>query len=151
VYQTDPCETGDAYFNSIQEAINSAKPGDRIVVCNGTYYEVLTIDKDNLTIEGYNKPIISASKNPNSNVVTIYGNYTTIQGFVIRDAYGDNFNVCGIYMNDTKSCNIKDVEIVNITAVEDYFAAGIAGGIIDITRSDDIITIIHGKGGRYHG
>jgi len=105
-----------------------------IVVCPGTYYEVLTIDKDNLTIERYNKPIISALNNPNSNVVTIYGNYTTIQGFVIRDAYGDNSDVYGIYMDDIKSCNIRDVEIRNITAVEGYSAAGIvAEDVEDIT------------------
>ena len=134
VNQTTPCTTGDAYYNSIQNAIDNASSGDRIVVCNGTYYEVLTIDKDNLTIEGYNKPIISASKNPNNNVVTIYGNYTTIQGFVIRDAYGDNFNVYGIYMDGIKSCNIKDVEIVNITAINDYNAVGIvAEDVEDIT------------------
>lgn len=133
VYQTNQCTTGDAYYNSIQNAINNASPGDRIVVCPGTYYEVLTIDKDNLTIEGYNKPIISALNNPNSNVVTIRGNNTTIRGFVIKDAYGDNSNVYGIYIYGTymdyiKSCNIKDVEIENITAVNGNISVGILAG-----------------------
>lgn len=43
-----PC--AGAQFTSIQTAINQASPGDRIVVCNGTYEEQLSITKA-LTID----------------------------------------------------------------------------------------------------
>ena len=39
------CTTGDAYYSSIQTAITNANPGDTIVVCPGTYYEVINVDK----------------------------------------------------------------------------------------------------------
>ena len=45
---------------SIQEAINSASPGDTIYVHAGTYYENLVIDKS-LTIKGASTPVIKGS------------------------------------------------------------------------------------------
>jgi hypothetical protein len=45
-------ECPDAYYTSIQDAIEDASPGDEISVCPGTYSEALKITKSYLTIRG---------------------------------------------------------------------------------------------------
>ncbi|RRJ85393.1 cytochrome-c peroxidase [Aestuariirhabdus litorea] len=37
---------------SIQEAINAAQPGDRLIIYPGTYHETVYIDKDSITLSG---------------------------------------------------------------------------------------------------
>jgi len=60
-------DDGDTGYKSIQDAINDAKPGDRIYVKSGVYKKIL-INKDNLVIHGEdrNTTIINGSGNGKS-------------------------------------------------------------------------------------
>ena len=66
---------------SIQEAVNKAKPGDQIKVMPGTYKETVYIDKDDITLTG----------------VIIKGEWPTLEGeHKLNDAIlysGNNFTV----------------------------------------------------------
>jgi hypothetical protein len=48
----DMVQCPGAQFNSIQAAVNAAKPGDTINVCAGTYHEQVTVNKK-LNIQGF--------------------------------------------------------------------------------------------------
>ena len=55
----DDDESGD--FTRVQDAINASKDGDVIVVLNGTYHEMLVIDKS-ITLRGKDEPIIDSQR-----------------------------------------------------------------------------------------
>ena len=45
-------KAGGAHYTSIQAAVDNANDGDTIIVANGTYYESVTIYKNNITLIG---------------------------------------------------------------------------------------------------
>lgn len=46
----DKVQCPGAAFTSIQAAVDAAAPGDSIQVCNGTYRETVTVDKNNIDV-----------------------------------------------------------------------------------------------------
>jgi len=78
--------------NSIQEAINSANPGDTVLVAEGTYTECIVINKT-LTLEGsgQNRTIIQAPYVPFNLkiVIDVQANNVNISGFKVQNGlYG---------------------------------------------------------------
>ena len=49
--------SGPNNYSSIQSAVNDANPGDTVFVYNGTYYETVYIDKNDITLLGEDKNI----------------------------------------------------------------------------------------------
>lgn len=74
-------------YSTIQEAINSASPGDTVFVQTGTYYEHLTITKNNVTITGENadSTIIDGNGSPMVVVDVDTANDVKISGFTIQN------------------------------------------------------------------
>ncbi len=74
-------------YLTIQEAINEALVGDTIEVAPNTYYEHLTVDKNNLTIIGSNceTTIVDADMDSGSNLtaVSILNDYVVFKGFTV--------------------------------------------------------------------
>jgi len=97
-------------YETIQEAVNHAQPGDTIIVRDGTYVENVVIDKPHLTIKSENGPenCIVKAKSDDDPVFLICGNYTTLTGFTIIDGE-DGIELGGssnnIIMNNTISNN----------------------------------------------
>jgi len=99
-------DDGEANFQTIQEAINAASPNDTIYVYNGTYYEKVVINKNNLTLIGENKDntIINGSGlEVPGNLVVIVANNVDISGFTVTNPGGE-----GIISEDSWYCKIHD-------------------------------------------
>ena len=77
---------GAGDFNTIQQAIDAASDGDIIFVCNGTYYEHLTICKS-LSLIGESKWYTAIDGNSTGDVVSITSNDTRIVNLTIQYGY----------------------------------------------------------------
>src|SRR5215831_14137069 len=75
-----------AQFQSIQSAINAARPGDVIEVRSGTYAENLIIVKQ-LTLQGVEQPTLQG--NGRGSVVTITADGCSVRGFALQHSGGD--------------------------------------------------------------
>jgi parallel beta-helix repeat protein len=105
--------------DSIQNAINSASPGDVIVVKSGTYIENVTIpkEKDSLTIKsdtGNPENTKVVTRNPHANVFYVKANNIKISGFNISGATASGFG--GIYLYYTRDCTIENNKLYNNAA-----------------------------------
>lgn len=78
-------DDGPADFDSIQEAINAANPGDTIQVRTGTYYEPIAINKAILLI-GENRNATIIDGNGTGTVVLISANNINVTNFTVRNA-----------------------------------------------------------------
>ena len=99
---------------SIQNSINSATPGDIIIVEPGTYNENIIITKDNLTIKsesGNSDNTIIKAKSTSSDVFLLDGDNTKIQWFKICGATGSGY--AGIRLHYTNNCTIEDNNLFN--------------------------------------
>ena len=77
-------------YSSIQNAIDNASPGDKILVRSGIYKENMEVDKYGLSLIGENKftTVIDGGRNSKS-TVTITSSDVTIQGFSIINGDGE--------------------------------------------------------------
>jgi len=99
-------DNGAGDFNTIQQAINAASDGDIIFVCNGTYYEHLTIDKS-LSLIGESKWYTTIDGNSTGDVVSITSNDTKIVNFTIQYGYS------GISLLHCRDNNISSNILLN--------------------------------------
>ena len=103
--------TATQYVNlgeSIQTAVNTADPGDTIVVRDGTYTENVDVDK-RLTIQSENGSAncIVQAADSNDHVFEVTAYYVNISGFTVKGA--TVYPKSGIYLgSDVDHCNITD-------------------------------------------
>ncbi len=83
-------DDGPADFQTIQEAVNAADPGDTIEVSAGVYYEHVYVEKS-LTFRGQNKYNTVVDGNGTGHAFWLVESNVNISGFTIRN--GDQ---CGI-------------------------------------------------------
>jgi len=121
-------DDGSAEFNTIQDAVDEASPGDTIIVHPGTYIENVIVDKT-LTIESVNgaETTIVQPPNQDNHVFEIAADYVTVSGFTIEGAPGysgtaqtaiivDRFGVggqAGIYLNISDHATICNNVFLN--------------------------------------
>ena len=68
----------------MQEAVNSALPGDVIIVKPGSYYDHVTVTTNNLVIRsesGNPEDTVIEGYNPTADVFTIEADNITLEGF----------------------------------------------------------------------
>ncbi|MDH7594293.1 MAG: NosD domain-containing protein [Methanomicrobiales archaeon] len=108
----DRAECPNADYTGIQEAVNAAGDGDTIVVCNGTYNGKIVVNRS-LSIRGIDTAIVDAK---HESGFTLVSSGSTIQGFVIQDAWDAGVKVCGSGL-PTQSHNhtIRENRFVNST------------------------------------
>jgi parallel beta-helix repeat protein len=109
VSKTAPaCTSGDEYFTSIQAAVDSAKDGDKIVVCPGTYVENIIVGKS-LTIRSENGSYstIVRAKKPDKDVFEVTADYVNISGFTVNGATEGGL-ASGIHLHYADYCNISN-------------------------------------------
>jgi len=148
LYKNDAICVGDAQmFSNIQRAINHAKPFETIIVNSGEYNENIVINKPVIlqSESGFSSTTLIA-KNSDFNVVGIYHEETTIDGFTIIGATNasaiyintanavirnnqcgtstDEKNNTGIYINDDSHNNIIENNIVSNNSSSGIFVEG---------------------------
>jgi hypothetical protein len=83
VYHVGPTQD----YDTIQDAVDAASPGDVILVHEGTYHESITIRKGNLTIEGFNPlnpPVIDGADQEFAQSSHVW---THVQGNIYKTPY----------------------------------------------------------------
>ncbi|MEN6396625.1 MAG: NosD domain-containing protein, partial [Methanoregula sp.] len=108
------CSSGCNY-TSIQEAINHASEGDTIDVMNGTYYELVTIDKS-LVIRGESPEGTVINGNYSGDVVTIvaddvvFSGFTVTAGSLVFDPYTIHFGIGALNATNVtvSRCTVTD-------------------------------------------
>ena len=103
-------DDGPADFHTIQEAVNTANPGDAIFVKAGTYYEHVVVDKT-LSLIGQNMLNTVIDGEDTGSVVRVTSHRTNISGFTVRksgseSASGGMYVNAGIYLDNASYCNI---------------------------------------------
>ncbi|MEM3789069.1 MAG: NosD domain-containing protein [Candidatus Bathyarchaeia archaeon] len=96
-------------FESIQEAINNASPGDIIHVCSGIYQENIIINKS-ITLMGENRENTIIDGGKRGNVITIQASNINISGFTIQNSDPTG---CGIYIERFGNIVISNNNIKN--------------------------------------
>jgi len=97
-------------YAKIQWAVDSASPGDTIIIRDGTYTENMNVSKS-LTIRSENGSdfTIIQPENPNYHIFEVATDYVSINGFTVKGAPGWTGLPCaGIYLINANYCNISN-------------------------------------------
>jgi len=108
---------GPGNYSTIQDAIDNANNGDTVYVYNGTYYEIVVLDKSlNLFGEDKNNTVINSKHT--GDVISITVGSTTISGFHILN--GGNY---GLYLAESDNNEIINNKITNSNGgIELYYS-----------------------------
>jgi len=107
----DRVENPDADFTTIQEAINNATDGDKIIVHKGTYYENVVVNKGvSLVGEDRNSTIVDG--NEAGSVLSIMADNVSIEGFTVRRSGLRSYN-SGIFVDHADGNYISHNIITN--------------------------------------
>jgi parallel beta-helix repeat protein len=90
------CLSGRPLHTTISAAVAAAAPGEKILVCAGTYSENVTVNKANLTIQGQGNARLRPG-DPALNGINVAANGVTIRGLDVS-GFSDisSFSVCGV-------------------------------------------------------
>ncbi len=105
---------GQADFDTIQEAINSAVDGDVILVDAGIYYEHVVVNKTvSLVGEDVSTTIIDGSNT--GHVINIVSDHVNVTGFTVRNSGNIHMPAldAGICLNGTEGCIISGNRAIN--------------------------------------
>ncbi|MCK4332795.1 MAG: hypothetical protein KAV40_04375, partial [Thermoplasmatales archaeon] len=104
--------SGPDNYTRIQDAIDAAKNGDTVFVYNGTYYEIVLINKS-LKILGEHRDIAFINSYLHNTVITITAPDVLIEGFTIQNSGTHHYqNYAGIkgLANDISLTNLNIVD-----------------------------------------
>lgn len=118
--------SGNEEYSSIQDAIDVSAPGDTLLVLPGRYFESLSIETDNLTLQS-NYPLTNNREdidntiidgNAVSNCLDVEANNTVINGLTFTNAF--KWAAVRLYYD------IGNVTILN-NVIKNNYAAGLVG------------------------
>ncbi|WP_167880945.1 nitrous oxide reductase family maturation protein NosD [Methanococcoides sp. AM1] len=105
-------DDGAAYFISIQDAVNSSKNGDTIVVYPGSYIENVYVDKEIKLISDSNDhdEVYVYATNPDDPVIHINADNVTVRGFALLGV--EEYNQAGIFLDEVSGNLIENNDVV---------------------------------------
>jgi len=114
IWTVDDDEPAD--FRVIQEAINTASPGDIVYVRNGTYYENMVVNKT-ILLTGESTDATVIDGRGLGTVIDVSSNNTIIKRVTIRNSgeKKDSEWPCGILLDRVSECGLIDNLITNDT------------------------------------
>jgi len=138
---------------SIQAAVNAARPGDTVVVLPGTYHEAVCITTDGIDLRGHGAIILPPAQPPATPCSVIPAGIfllgqvdfaTGVVGDPISDARVSGFRVEGFESSGILMLGGRDVDIVGNTAVDNeeygiarFFSTGGTLRANRVTGSDE--------------
>jgi parallel beta-helix repeat protein len=95
VVDEDGVDCPNADFTTIQGAVDAAAPGDKILVCAGTYHERVLITKSELTLQAKGAPgDVTVDADLIGNGILISGaSGVTIEGFTVREGHDNDISL----------------------------------------------------------
>ncbi len=105
---------GPGNYTTIQDAINTANPGDTVYVFAGTYNEQISIGIP-LSLQGESRDTTTINGGVSSYVVNVTADWVNITGFTVRGNWSTPYNV-GIELYYVQNCLITD----NIITYAEY-------------------------------
>lgn len=149
-------DNGPADFQTMQEAINAASPGDTVLVHDGIYYEHILIDKSVLLYGTNRSTTIIDGNDANVVVVNVTANNVVVKGFTVRNGRS------GIVISASRNCTVegnlvKDNGYQGIfvsksqnCTVSGNYAAGTRGGYgINVFTSENVIVKENAASGNF--
>jgi parallel beta-helix repeat protein len=95
VVDEDGVDCPNADFTTIQGAVDAAAPGDKILVCAGTYHERVLITQSELTLQAKGAPgdvIVDADLIGNGILIS-GARGVTIEGFTVREGHDNDISL----------------------------------------------------------
>jgi parallel beta-helix repeat protein len=93
---------GPGAYATIGAAVSAAASGDTVLVCSGTYHELVTVPAGKpLTIQGAGHPVVDAAGLSDSATgqysgVLVLASGSTIEGLTVENAFGEGILVQGL-------------------------------------------------------
>lgn len=111
------CE--NATYASIQQAVSDARPGETVLVCEGTYLEHVTVERSDLSILAEGSVTVDAGVERGFN---IRASEVTVRGFHVRTTAG-----VGVWIDGTDRVVVRDtrVEYIGENGISDERNDGI--------------------------
>jgi cytochrome c peroxidase len=135
---------------SIQAAVDRARPGDTIEVMPGIYNEEVKIDLDNITLRGLtdanaSRPVLDGGKKLSDGVIATGSNFV-IENFVLQHyiangvvtQHARNVTFRDLRIDDTGLYGVYPVSCTGVT-IERCVATGIADAALYVGQSRDIV------------
>jgi cytochrome c peroxidase len=137
---------------SIQSAVDVARPGDTIEVLPGVYHEEVKIDLSNITLRGISdagsapsRPVLDGEKRLSDGVLATGGDFV-IENFDVRHyvangvvtQHARNVTFRDLRIDDTGLYGVYPVSCTGVT-VERCVATGIADAALYVGQSRDIV------------
>jgi nitrous oxidase accessory protein len=104
-------QDNQARFSSITAAIRAARPGDTILIGQGTYVEQVVLDKT-LTLEGVNKPVVRGSGR--GSVIIVLAPACTIRGIVVQHCGSELQNEDSGILLKSRGNRVEDNELSDV-------------------------------------
>ena len=108
-------DDGTADYTKIQDAIDNATNGDTVFVYNGTYYENVAIDIENISLIGENKETTIIDGGGEDDVVHISADNTVVKEFTIQNV-GD-MSDSGIVIRSSNNLIIDNIIFNNSNGI----------------------------------
>ena len=135
-------------YPTIQGAVDTASPGDTIIVRDGNYAENIAVTGDRLTLKSQNgaaSTIVTAA-DPNASVFAVTADYVSIAGFTVTGAAAEY--QAAIHLTGSSYCDIRSntaLDSYQGICLEDSHHNTLTGNTATGNSQDGILLVLSGN------